>query len=202
MQSSGLLSREQAYYVIKENFCDQCNRDIHNERGEVIGKLSISITLFRTDIIIYGIEDEPLILLNSRQLTLHTGYDIRDVSNLLLGRTKKTLLPFTQQKMWVEDISGQKILSAEGSYSGFDFSIVDNNNILIAQIRQSETWPEIFKRYSFDFSNTYTLNVIDLNYDRKLILGFVVVICNIIGIRRKAKRVPKTEPNYSYLPGH
>lgn len=202
MQSSVLLHRDQAYYVIKENFYDLSNKDIHNERGEVIGQLVTSITLLRTNITVYGIDNEPLILLNSRQFTLYPGYDIKDSNNLLLCRTKKTFLPFIQHKMWVENPSGHKILSVEGSYADFDFSIIDDNNLLIARIRLSETLPEIFQQYSFDFSNTYTLNIIDLNYDRKIILGFVVAICNIIGTRRKAIRVAKTAPNYSYLPGH
>lgn len=180
METLNLLNPEREYYVIKEKFWDWGGGDIYDQEGTVIGKMKRKIFSLRTLITVMESDGRPVLTIHRKFASLRTSYDIKDDRGNLLGRTRKKILTFLHPKMWMEDAQGNKILEAEGSFAGWNFSIKDMIGQTIAEVHKADWWRDVFIGGPFDFSDTYVLHISDRNYDRRLLLGFVLAIDNSV----------------------
>ena len=85
-------------------------------------------------------------------------------------------------KLWLENDRGKKLLEAQGNFVGKDFKIKDTkNDKLIAHVRKSDFFRDLILGGSiFDFTDTYAVKLLDNDYDKRLILGFVIAIDNSV----------------------
>ncbi len=113
--------------------------------------------------------------------------DLKDANDELIARIKKKLLSFIRPKFWIEDPEGNKILIAQGKIMGWDFTVSDMNNTILAEISKTDRWRDIFLTGAFDFSDTYAVHVTEQGqkFDRRILLGLVVAIDNILHDKRK-----------------
>ena len=75
-------------------------------------------------------------------------------------------------------------MTAEGKLLGFDFQIyrgqeIDPNNI-VAEIHKADRWRDVFFSGAWDFSDTYGVKILQADIDRRLVLGFVIAIDNVV----------------------
>ncbi len=187
MAASGLIDPDREYYAIKEKFWEWGGGDIYDERGEVIGRMKRKILSLRALITLMEPDGRPVLTINRKLFALRTSYDIKDDGGNLLGRTRKKILTFFRPRMWMEDAQGLKILEAEGSFAGWNFTIKDVTGRTVAEVHKADWWRDIFLRGPFDFSDTYALRISDKNYDRRILLGFVVAIDNSVHDKRSAR---------------
>jgi len=175
-----LIDAERQYYVVKEKFWGWGSGDIYDEAGATIGKMERKILSMRSTIEVTEADGTGLFTVSKKLVSLRKSYDIKDENDKLLGRTKKKIFSFFKPTMWMEDVGGRKLLIAEGSFRGWSFTVKDNMGQLIGQVRKSDALRDVFLGGVFDFSDTYTLQVTEPSFDRRLLLGLVIAIDNSV----------------------
>ena len=64
---------------------------------------------------------------------------------------------------------------------GWSLKVTDcSTGKIIAEIEKSDRWRDIFLGGIFDFNDTYTLKILDNDTDRRILVGFVLSIDNIM----------------------
>ena len=63
---------------------------------------------------------------------------------------------------------------------GWSFKITDMSGNLIAEIEKADRWRDVFLGGLFDFKDTYALRILDNQTDRRILLGFVLSIDNVL----------------------
>ena len=74
----------------------------------------------------------------------------------------------------------KKLLEAKGNFLGKDFKIRDLKGNLKAKIGKGDFFKDLVLGGVFDFSDTYAVQLLDLEYDKRLLLGFVIAIDNSV----------------------
>jgi uncharacterized protein YxjI len=118
--------------------------------------------------------------INKKLASIRASYMIKDAQGHTLGRTHRKILTFFRPKLWLEDEHGAKFLEAQGNFLGRDFKIADSRGNLKAKIGKSDFFKDLVFGGVFDFSDTYAVQILDPEYDRKLLLGFVIAIDNSV----------------------
>ena len=176
MDNPSLISYEREYYVIKGKYWGLGSGEIYDEHGEVIGKMQRKIMSLRSVITVTEVDGRPLFTVSKKLVSLRTSYDIKDNNDRLLGRTKKKVFSFLRPKMWMEEESGRLLLNANGSYAGWNFTIIDRPGALIAEVKKADALRDVFLKGILDFSDTYVLKIIDPSFDKRRLLGLVLAI--------------------------
>jgi len=178
MSQTSLIDKSRNFYTIREKLWDFGYGDIYDVKGNTIGKMKRKILSLRKEISIIESDGNQVLTVNKKIASVRKTYDIKDSSGYLLGRTNKKILSVFRPKIWMEDDNGKKILLAQGSFAGWDFTI--KNEKEIAEVSKSDRWRDIFAGGIFDYRDTYTLHVLDSNFDRRVLIGFVIAIDNSI----------------------
>jgi len=181
-----LIDAERQYYVVKEKFWDWGSGDINDESGTTIGKMDRKFLSLRAKIDVTEADGTPLFSVSKKLMSIRKSYDIKDENDELIGRTKKKIFTFFKPRMWMEDPDGRKLLTAEGSFTGWNFTIKDNMGQLIGRVSKSDRLRDIFLGGVFDFSDTYVLQVTEPSFDRRLLLGLVIAIDNSVHDNRRS----------------
>ncbi|GAH49993.1 MAG: hypothetical protein CEE42_15895 [Promethearchaeota archaeon Loki_b31] len=68
---------------------------------------------------------------------------------------------------------------------GFSFKVYDvTTGNVVAEIEKADKWRDIFLGGMFDFKDTYALKILDNKTDRRILLGFVLSIDNVLHDRQ------------------
>ena len=180
-ESMGLLSSESDYYVLKEKWWDWGGGDIHNQGGTVVGHMHRKVLSLRAFTEISDRDGSFLFSVEKKLISMRPSYMIKDQQENVLGRTNKKILTLFRPQLWLEDENGRKMLEAQGNLLGRNFEIKDEGNKPIARVGKSDFFRDLILGGTiFDFQDTYAVRVLDREYDRRLILGFVVAIDNSV----------------------
>ena len=64
---------------------------------------------------------------------------------------------------------------------GWSFKIYETaTKKLVAEIEKADRWRDVFLGGMFDYSDTYALKILDNVTDRRILLGFVLSIDNVL----------------------
>lgn len=176
----GLLSPELNYYILKEKWWDWGSGDIFNQDGKAVGKMHRRVISMRALIEVSDIDGSQVFTINKKLVSMRPSYMIKDAKGHLLGRTNRKILTLFRPKLWLEDNEGQKLLEAKGNFLGKRFDVKDMDGELKAKIGKSDFFRDLVLGGLFDFSDTYSIKVLDPNYDKRLLLGFVIAIDNSV----------------------
>jgi uncharacterized protein YxjI len=115
-------------------------------------------------------------------IAIKPTYDLHAEDETLLARLSKTLFSILRPKIELKDQNGNVILTAQGKFMGFDFQIYKgkDESAVVAEIRKADRWRDVFLQGLMDFSDTYALKIHDKALDRRIALGFVVAIDNML----------------------
>ena len=177
---TGLLSSRVNYYVLKEKWWDWGSGDIYNEKGESIGKMHRKVISLRALTEVTETDGTLVFTVNKKLVSVRASYMIRDAQGNTLGRTNRKILTFFRPKLWLEDEDGKKLLEAQGNFLGRDFKIKDSKGNLKAKIGKSDFFKDFILGGVFDFSDTYAVKILDPEFDKQLLLGFVIAIDNSV----------------------
>lgn len=176
----GLSSPRVNYFVLKEKWWDWGGGDIYNEAGTPIGKMHRKVISLRALTEVTETNGTLVFAVNKKLVSIRSSYVIKDAQGNTLGRTNRKILTLFRPKLWLEDENGNKLLEAQGNFLGRDFKIKDSKGNLKAKIGKSDFFKDMVFGGVFDFSDTYAVQILDSEYDKRLLLGFVIAIDNSV----------------------
>lgn len=179
-----LVSADRSFYVLKEKLWDWGSGDIYDEHGTTIGKMKRKILSLRAEISVNELDGGRALTVNKKIMSVRASYEIKDPKGNLLGRTRKKILTLFRPKMWMEGPDGGHALVGQGSFAGWDFDVKTADGRRIAEVSKTDRWRDVFLGGVFDYSDTYTLHILDPAYDRRTLLGFVIAIDNSVHDKR------------------
>lgn len=184
--TGGLFDQSRNFYVLKEKWFDWGGGDIMDERGNKIGKMHRKVLAIRHTIELQELTGQTTATINRKIIAIKPTYDIHDgdAEGPLIGRMSKTLFSLLRPKIELKDEGGNTILTAQGKIMGFDFKIYRGESKeeadVIAEIHKADRWRDVFFQGLWDFSDTYALKIMDPSLNRKVALGFVIAIDNML----------------------
>jgi len=182
--SFGLLDPCQLSYVIKEHFLEGGSSPIYNDSGQHIGKIQRKLQAIRENIEMLELDDTIVASVHRKLVAIRPTFALKDGNEKLLGHFEKTLLNLLHPKFYLKNPQGEIILTAQGKLMGFDFMIyrgeLVNSNNLVAEIHKADRWDSEFFSGTWDFTETYGIRVLHPTIDRRMVLGFVIAIDDLM----------------------
>ncbi|MFX1356459.1 MAG: LURP-one-related family protein [Promethearchaeota archaeon] len=180
-KKGGLFDISRNYYVIKEKMWDLGYGDILDESGNLIGKMNRILFSIRRRVELQELDGTVAATIHSKIVSARGAQDLKDPSGNLIARIKRKILTFFRHKFYLEDTFGNRWYEAEGDFFGWSFKIYDvSSKKLVGEIEKSDRWRDIFLRGLFDFADTYALKILDNETDRRILVGFVLSIDNVL----------------------
>ncbi len=119
--------------------------------------------------------------IHAKIISARGAQDLKDPNGVLIARIKKKILSFFRPKFFLEDPSGNRWFEAQGKFMGWSFKVKDlSTGDIIAEIEKADRWRDVFLGGLFDFKDTYALRILDNVTDRRILLGFVLSIDNVL----------------------
>jgi len=180
----GLFDPSHMNYVLQEKYWDFGSGPIFDERGNQIGKMKRIIFSLRAKIELQEMNGHIAASIHRKIIAIKPSYDLKDENEVLIARFQKTLLSVFRPKFELKDPNGNIVFTAFGKFIGFDFEIYKGSDNLkqnlIAEIHKTDRWKDVFFGGIIDFKDTYAIRVHDKSVDRRLLLGFVITIDNVL----------------------
>ena len=177
----GLFDINRNYYLIKERMWDMGFGDIMDEKGNLIGKMKRIIFSIRRRVELQEVDGTVAATIHSKIISARGAQDLKDPSGNMIARIKRKILTFFRNVFYLEDSSGQRWYVAEGDFMGWSFKIYEaTSRKLVAEIEKADRWRDVFLGGVFDFADTYALKILDNETDRRILLGFVLSIDNVL----------------------
>jgi len=177
----GLFDISRNYYIIKERMWDMGFGDIMDEEGKLIGKMHRILLSIRRRVELQELDGTVAATIHSKIVSARGAQDIKDINGELIARIKKKILTFFRTKFFLEDPLGTRWFEADGDFFGWSFKIYDvTTGKLVAEIEKADRWRDVFLGGIFDFADNYALRILDNETDRRILVGFVLSIDNVM----------------------
>ena len=179
--SGGLFDLSRNYYVLKEKYWDWGSGDIFDDNGTPIGRMRREIFSIRKRIDLLELNGTVAASIHEKIITARGAQDLKDPQGNLIARIKKKILTLLHPKFFLEDPFGNRWYEAIGNFFGFSFKISDcSTGRIVAEIEKADRWRDMFLGGLFDFQDTYALRILDGETDRRILVGFVLSIDNVM----------------------
>ncbi|MHA1689643.1 MAG: LURP-one-related family protein [Promethearchaeota archaeon] len=177
----GLFSLNRNYYILKEKYWDWGSGDILDENNQVIGKMKRKIFSIRKKVELLEVDGTVSASIHAKLISARSAQDLKDAEGNLIARIKKKILSFFRPKFYLEDPDGNSWYEAQGAFLGWSYKIKDlSTDKIVAEVEKADRWRDIFLGGIFDFKDTYALRILDNETDRRILLGFVLSIDNVL----------------------
>ncbi len=176
----GLFDLNRNYYVLKEKYWDWGSGDILDENNQVIGKMKRVILSIRRRVELRELDGTISATIHAKIISARGAQDLKDPQGNLVARIKKKIFSIFRPKFFLEDAQGTRWYEAQGKFMGWSYKVTDMSGNLIAEIEKADKWRDIFLGGLFDFKDTYALRILDNVTDRRILLGFVLSIDNVL----------------------
>lgn len=176
----GLFDPSRDMYVLKEKYWDWGSGPILDAEGNEIGKMHRKIFSLRSKIELMEPDKTVKAAIHKKLIAIKPTFDLKDTGGNQLARISKTFWSFIRPKFYLQNPEGEKIMQAQGKFMGFNFTVSDMNENLIATIKKADKWRDVFLGGLMDMKDTYALKIEDPDVDRRLLLGFVIAIDNTL----------------------
>ncbi|MBN1214845.1 MAG: LURP-one-related family protein [Candidatus Lokiarchaeota archaeon] len=177
----GLFDLRRKYYVLKEKYWDFGSGDIYDETGKTIGTMHRIFFNIRKKIELIEQDGTVSASIHSKIVSARGAQDLMDAQGNKIARIKKKITSFFRPKFWLEDPLGNRWYEAQGEFLGWSFKVIEiSSGKIVAEIEKADRWRDIFLGGIFDFQDTYALKVLDDETDRRILVGFVLSIDNVL----------------------
>ena len=181
----GLFDLSRNFYILKEKYWELGSGDILNKEFQPIGHMHRIIFSLRSKIELKETDGTVSATIHRKIISARSAQDLKDPQENLIARIKKKVLSFFRPKFYLEDANGKKLYEAQGKFMGWSFKVKDvATKKIVAEIEKADTWRDIFLDGIFDYSDTYALKILDNTTDRRMLLGFVISIDNVLHDKR------------------
>jgi uncharacterized protein YxjI len=180
-ENLGLFDLDRNYYVLKEKYWDFGSGEILDENGNEIGHMRRIFISLRRKIELLETDGSIGATIHEKIISARGAQDLKDPQGNMIARIKKKITSFFRPKFWLEDPEGNRWYEAQGEFLGWSFKIYDlTTDKVVAEIEKADRWRDIFLRGLFDFKDTYALKILDNKTDRRILVGFVLSIDNVL----------------------
>lgn len=179
--SGGLFDINRNYYVLKEKYWDWGSGDILDEKGQPIGRMHRKIFSLRRKVELMELDGTIQATIHAKIVSARGSQDLKDPEGNMIARIKKAILSVFRPKFFLESPDGEKWYEAQGKFMGWSYKVTNfKTGELVAEIEKADRWRDIFLGGLFDFKDTYALRIHDNKTDRRILLGFVLSIDNVL----------------------
>ncbi len=181
-KKGSLFDINRNFYILSEKYWDWGSGDILDENNQMIGKMHRIIFSIRRRVELQELDGTVVATIHSKIISARGAQDLKTPEGELIARIKKKILTFFKSKFFLEDEVGNRWYEAEGNFFGWSFKIYEvASGKLVAEIEKADRWRDIFLGGGlFDFKDTYALKILDNETDRRILLGFVLSIDNVM----------------------
>ncbi len=177
----GLFDINRNYYILKEKYWDWGSGDILDENNQIIGKMHRIILSIRKRVELKEVDGTVVATIHAKLITARAAQDLKTPDGELIARIKKKILSLFRPVFFLEAPDGTQWFRAQGKFMGFSFKIYDVvTGEVVAEIEKADKWRDIFLGGIFDFKDTYVLKILDNKTDRRILLGFVLSVDNVL----------------------
>ena len=179
-RAGGLFDLNRNYYILKEKYWDWGSGDILDENNQVIGNMRRVILSIRRRVELLEVDGTLSATIHSKIVSARGAQDLKDPQGNMIARIKKKILSVFRPKFFLEDPHGNRWYEAQGKFMGWSYKVTDMSGKLIAEIEKADKWRDVFLGGLLDFKDTYALRILDNETDRRILLGFVLSIDNVL----------------------
>jgi len=180
-QPGGLFDINRNYYILKEKYWDWGSGEILDEHNQIIGRMKRVILSIRRRVELQEIDGSIAATIHAKIVSARGAQDLKDPQGNLIARIKKKILSLFRPVFYLEDPQGNQWFRAQGKFMGFSFKVYDvTTGNVIAEIEKADRWRDIFLGGLLDFKDTYALRILDNVTDRRILVGFVLSIDNVL----------------------
>ncbi len=177
----GLFDINRNYYILKEKYWDWGSGEILDENNQIIGRMKRVILSIRRRVELQEINGTISATIHAKIISARGAQDLKDPQGNLIARIKKKILSFFRPVFFLEDPNGVQWFRAQGKFMGFSFKVYDvTTGKVVAEIEKADRWRDLFLGGLLDFKDTYALRILDNETDRRILLGFVLSIDNVL----------------------
>jgi len=179
-QQGKLFDINRNYYILKEKYWDWGSGEILDENNQIIGKMRRVILSIRRRVELLEVDGTLSATIHSKIVSARGAQDLKDPQGNMIARIKKKILSVFRPKFFLEDPQGNRWYEAQGKFLGWSYKVTDMSGKLIAEIEKADKWRDVFLGGLLDFKDTYALRILDNETDRRILLGFVLSIDNVL----------------------
>ncbi|MFX0059116.1 MAG: LURP-one-related family protein [Candidatus Hodarchaeota archaeon] len=178
---TGLFDINRNYYILKEKYWDWGSGDILDENNQIIGKMHRKIFSIRKKVELMEPDGNVVATIHAKIISARGAQDLKTPEGELIARIKKKILSLFRPVFYLEAPDGTQWYRAQGKFMGWSYKIYDvSTGKTIAEIEKADRWRDIFLGGLFDFKDTYALRILDNETDRRILVGFVLSIDNVL----------------------
>ena len=128
--------------------------------------------------------------IHAKLISARGAQDLKDPEGNLIARIKKKILTLFKPKFFLEAPDGTRYYEAVGNFFGFSFQVKDiSTGKVVAEIEKADRWRDYFLGGMFDYKDTYALKILDNETDRRILVGFVLSIDNVMHDQKKGSSI-------------
>jgi uncharacterized protein YxjI len=177
----GLFDLNRNYYILKEKYWDWGSGEILDENNQPIGRMKRVILSIRRRVELQEVDGTIAATIHAKIVSARGAQDLKDPQGNLIARIKKKILSFFRPVFYLEDPNGVQWFRAQGKFMGWSFKVYDvTTGNVVAEIEKADRWRDLFLGGLLDFKDTYALRILDNETDRRILLGFVLSIDNVL----------------------
>ncbi|MFX0104542.1 MAG: LURP-one-related family protein [Candidatus Hodarchaeota archaeon] len=179
--TGGLFDINRNYYILKEKYWDWGSGDILDENNQIIGRMHRVILSIRRRVELLEVDGTIAATIHSKIVSARGAQDLKDPQGNLIARIKKKILSFFRPVFYLEDPNGNQWYRAQGKFMGWSYKVYDvTTGKIVAEIEKADKWRDVFLGGLLDFKDTYALRILDNETDRRILVGFVLSIDNVL----------------------
>lgn len=177
----GLFDINRNYYILKEKYWDWGSGEILDENNQIIGRMKRVILSIRRRVELQEVDGTIAATIHAKIVSARGAQDLKDPQGNLIARIKKKILSFFRPVFYLEDPNGVQWFRAQGKFMGWSYKVYDvTTGKVVAEIEKADKWRDVFLGGLLDFKDTYALRILDNETDRRILVGFVLSIDNVL----------------------
>ena len=181
-----LLDPSIEYYLLKEKGWDLGHGEIFDSEGNVIGKMNRRLRNIRGLTKLSEVDNTGILKIQRKFLSPRITYDVFESHDddgkhgKQFARCYRAFTSLIRPKMWLNynpdnNDNPTKRLDAQGSFAGWNFKIVSEGNE-IAEVKKLDRFRDLIGPKWLDYADTHAIHILDKDFDRKILLGFIMCI--------------------------
>jgi uncharacterized protein YxjI len=187
--SALLFDPSRIYYGFDRSWWGFGAGSLYDQKGNTIGHLYRRVLTMRKSIEFREADNATVSAILHKKLSSLDTMEIENGHQLNLARIKMKTQKTENLAIWLEDLQGNLMLSAEGDFEGFSFVLYDEPRNVVAEIDKAEKWKDIFVgKEGFSFKDKYAIVLQqDARCERRFILPLVIAVEEALHEEHKTK---------------